>query len=493
MTADTTNHPVTTRPPVEGRARIRRATVLVGFVVLAVATGVAHGADRQSMVHDDRPHVAGSLTRVAHDTADERCPTRPRFNSVIDTDGGTSFNYRPRQGQVVIGAREKGTARVRALMQTPSGRARLPRIELSTDHVVDERRLPWFAQKIGPRRVVTAILANADSGGYSGVRLAYAPKKGTYAKLILPPGTVRNMSPACAGTVGYPTIYAQNIRRGVTVTGISPVSEDRVPAPLRAGTSRSAPPAVPAAPVAQDPDLPWTPESATDSGPAFRLVLGIPSDQQEPAGAVAAIRHEAEQVTAWFGRQTANGAGPRWVRDGYGRIAVRVVHLPRTTAEYNAGDHDPVLEDVSAAERPTQGIVADVVWINAGLPSSHPCGIAASYRIGSGPWTPQGAVLWQSACNISPSATSVWPNGGAYVLAHEMTHLFGATHECAPHHDGTGHVTDSGKDIVAAHGLPIDWNDLQLDPGYDDYMFTNNECDITRSPMWTMTPTRVNR
>jgi len=140
-----------------------------------------------------------------------KCPTRPQFNSIIFKDGVTSFYYRPQPGQEIRGARRLGTAKLKALLDTPKGRSTLPRLEYTTATPVDARRLPWFARKIGPNRVVTAIMSDATSSAYSGVRLAYPPKKGTYAKLILPNGTVQTLRADCPKVTGYKTIYAQNI------------------------------------------------------------------------------------------------------------------------------------------------------------------------------------------------------------------------------------------------------------------------------------------
>jgi len=139
-----------------------------------------------------------------------QCPTRPRFNSVIYRDGVTSFYYRPLAGQSILGARRFGK-RLPGMLNTAVGRSRLPRVEYTTAKPVNARRLPWFARKVGPRRVVTAIMSNADASKYSGIRLAYQPKRGTYAKLILPSGSVRSLVKGCPNITGYRTIYAQNI------------------------------------------------------------------------------------------------------------------------------------------------------------------------------------------------------------------------------------------------------------------------------------------
>ncbi len=158
---------------------------------------------------------AGSASTWTSTSATAQCPTRPRFNSVIYADGVTSFYYRPQSGQTIRGARRSGAA-LRGMLGSPSGRSRLPRVEYATAVAVNEKRLPWFARKIGPRRVMTAIMSDASSGAYTGIRLPYRPASGTYAKLILPNGTVHSMATGCAGVTSYGTIYAQNIMVGRT-------------------------------------------------------------------------------------------------------------------------------------------------------------------------------------------------------------------------------------------------------------------------------------
>ncbi len=156
------------------------------------------------------PAPPGPGTTPPRSAGGATCPTRPRFNSVIYRDSVTSFYYRPQPGQTILGARRHGT-RLRAMLRTPAGRSRLPRVEYTTAVLVNAGRLPWFAKKVGPRRVVTAVMSDASASGYSGIRLAYRPAPGTYAKLILPNGTVRTLAQGCPKITGYRTIYAQNI------------------------------------------------------------------------------------------------------------------------------------------------------------------------------------------------------------------------------------------------------------------------------------------
>ncbi len=147
---------------------------------------------------------------ITYTVAGPACPTRPRFNSIIYRDSVTSFYYRPLPGQTIRGARHLGK-RLPTMLNTPRGRSLLPRIEYTTARPVDAKRLPWFARKVGPNRVIAAILTNTDSTRYAGIRLAYRPKPGTSAKLILPTGTVQTTFTDCPTTTGYDTIYSQII------------------------------------------------------------------------------------------------------------------------------------------------------------------------------------------------------------------------------------------------------------------------------------------
>lgn len=240
VTADGTPLDVTVHPVANGYgdntivadvvipAALRAAKADTTFVMTVSDVSVSSSSppltltSRTIAFDPDAPIVASPSASSAGDTSvspastpttpvTARCPTRPRFNSVIHSDGVTSFYYRPQPGQTVRGAGRHGAAALRRMLLTPAGRSRLPRVEYTTTGVVNERRLPWFAKKIGPRRVTAAIMSDASPSAYSGVRLPYRPAPGTYAKLILPGGTVTTTAAGCPKVTGYGTIYAQNI------------------------------------------------------------------------------------------------------------------------------------------------------------------------------------------------------------------------------------------------------------------------------------------
>jgi hypothetical protein len=97
------------------------------------------------------------------------------------------------------------------------------------------------------------------------------------------------------------------------------------------------------------------------------------------------------------------------------------------------------------------------------------------------------SVVFMAQCDIYPSATSAWPEAGTYVVAHEMTHAFGAVDDCAPHATGDGHTGDDPRDVLYSGPDARDWSSITLDPGHDDYFGTNRtDCyDIARSPLWS--------
>ena len=133
-----------------------------------------------------------------------KCPTRPAFNSVLNKDSTVSFYFKPQKGQTIYGTRNL------KLLNNATGRSKISRIEYVPAKTVNEKSLPSFARKVG-KKVVVAITGIARSDQYKGVRLKYSPKKGTYAKLILPKSSIKNTNISCT-PVKIVTIYAQNIK-----------------------------------------------------------------------------------------------------------------------------------------------------------------------------------------------------------------------------------------------------------------------------------------
>ncbi len=133
-----------------------------------------------------------------------KCPTRPAFNSVLNKDSTVSFYFKPQKGQTIYGTRNL------KLLNNATGRSKIPRIEYVPAKSVNQNLLPAFARKVG-KKVVVAVTGVSKSDRYKGVKLKYPPKKGTYAKLILPRNSIKNTIGGCPQPK-LGTIYAQNIQ-----------------------------------------------------------------------------------------------------------------------------------------------------------------------------------------------------------------------------------------------------------------------------------------
>jgi hypothetical protein len=222
--------------------------------------------------------------------------------------------------------------------------------------------------------------------------------------------------------------------------------------------------------------------SGPQPGNSFRAVYALASGQTAVAGQVPAIVNDIKVVNGWYATQTDNSVQPRWVRrknpDGsLGDPTVTTVRLPHPASAYTGADGIKALvDDLKATAPPASDSEKTVVWIEAG---DYACG-----QTGFGV-----SVVWESTCDIHPATSDTWPFGGSYLVAHEMTHNFGAVPSCAPHYDGSAHVNDDPRDVLYQGAMARAWNDQQLDPGHDDYYDAGRaDCaGIEGSPYWTMT------
>ncbi len=217
--------------------------------------------------------------------------------------------------------------------------------------------------------------------------------------------------------------------------------------------------------------------SGAVSSPAtsFRAVYALASDQTASPTAVAAITNEINQVNAWFATQTQGNVQPRWIRSAGGAPTVTTVKLAHTAAQLAAaGTFDRITGDLVAAAPLASPTEKTVVWIDIG---AYACGETSGNT----------TILYEAACGIYPATNTVFPAGGTYLLAHELTHNFGAVPDCAPHADGTGHVNDNNSDILYQGPSGRNWAALTLDPGHDDYYLTGKPAcpGIESSPFWT--------
>lgn len=189
----------------------------------------------------------------------------------------------------------------------------------------------------------------------------------------------------------------------------------------------------------------------------------------------AGIAHEVELAVAWFRSQAGNV--PRFVRAGTA-IDVRTAKVSVTRAAFEAMSFSSQVGAIraAAAASPDQYIAAFVDADDATA-----CGRSGGDLI---MYTDTGST----GCPARPTiATTAFPFGNSYLIAHELTHSLGAVPACAPHADGSGHLNDDPRDVLYSGPVARDWGNLTLDPGHDDYFRTGRtDCtDIDHSPLWT--------
>lgn len=222
-----------------------------------------------------------------------------------------------------------------------------------------------------------------------------------------------------------------------------------------------------AAPAPQDP---------IDPGNTFRAVYALAADQtvtpRFAAGIVAAIK----AVNGWFATQTFGGVQPRWLLDASGAPQVRVVTLPRTKADYSSeGGPSRLRDDLLAIAPLAAPGQKSVVWADVDYPGVDACG-----------FTSKGITWIYSSCFESVTPTA-WPNHGTTLVAHELTHNFGAAFDCSAHSPDKSHVLDDPRDILYTGDEEND-DEWVLDAAHDDYYGSGPACgDIATSPFWTRT------
>ncbi len=212
---------------------------------------------------------------------------------------------------------------------------------------------------------------------------------------------------------------------------------------------------------------------------SFRVIYALPSDVAADPAIVSGIPHEIDLVAGWFAGQTG-GHQPRFYAPG-GTLALDTVNLGITRAQLE-GAANPLTTLATTLHSLGYGTSGETVVAYVAS-KGIACGITQD---NNGAATT--VALWMPACDIYPSAsTPSFPYNATYLAAHEITHAFGAAPDCAPHADGTGHVSDDPRDVIYGGPLDRDWAHITLDPGHDDYYGHGRaDClDIARSPFWT--------
>lgn len=252
-------------------------------------------------------------------------------------------------------------------------------------------------------------------------------------------------------------------------TGVSSTFTITVTAP---GSTPTTPPAQTPTPGPTPTPIPTT--SATRN--AFRILSVTAADQSADPAHPAAIRNTVSAAEGWFATQTTGGVRPRWQRDAAGAVSVQLVQLPSPLTTYAPMSFSQLRAAIEAAA-PTPSGQKTLAFFNVNATGA--CGTTGGGM----------SLITEATCDIHPSPTLGWPYGASYLVAHELTHNFGAVPSCAPHAGGGGHVLDDPRDVLYAGAAARDWNNITLDPGHDDYYATGNAAcpGIEASPFWTAT------
>ena len=207
--------------------------------------------------------------------------------------------------------------------------------------------------------------------------------------------------------------------------------------------------------------------SAAASPSEIQAVYVVASDVAAITNRQSDIAANVETVQAWFADQTG-GRMPVFATDAAGKIAVPVVTLTESKSTVATTTGDSTFATQIEAQVPA-ATNRRLFIIYEGTESSGACGYSGSLL-----------VIPTENCGIFPNASSAFPYGITYLMAHELTHLLGAVSSCAPNYVSGGHVGGDNRDILfqPTSGNPRDWSNLMLDPGNDDY-FNHGRSDCT--------------
>ena len=326
-----------------------------------------------------------------------------------------------------------------------------------------------FRGKVGPRRVRKVLLQQRVGKRWMPRATAKSSRRGAFAfKVKLNTAGTAKWRVLVAKTSRFKGATCSSVNVTVTTgTGSTEMGNDMPGGTTGPGTGGPTDPPT-------DP-----PATGTQAPNTFRAIYAVASDETPIAGRTAAIAANIKAVNGWYASQTTGNVQPRWIRSSDGEIAVTTVKLANPASYYDGPDAtNRVRTDVLAASPATASPQKMVVWIEGGMTVSG-CGVTGSNI----------SIIYRARCDITPDASDTFPFGATYLLAHEMTHNFGAVPSCAPHSGGGGHSNDDPRDVLYQGPQPRDWNNQMLDPGHDDYYATGNAAcpGIEASPFWTAT------
>ncbi|MDD2858556.1 MAG: hypothetical protein PHU75_07760 [Candidatus Nanopelagicales bacterium] len=199
----------------------------------------------------------------------------------------------------------------------------------------------------------------------------------------------------------------------------------------------------------------------------FQLFYVYAADRAPVAARPAAIQHIAAQVDTWLAAQIGGGLSPRFVTGADGRPTVLSIRSSLKSSVLNKR------EDISYDAMPSyvaRGLVKSKVLPIFMIEGEQDYDACAWYWDGdNGPY-----ISFPLAnCDIIPTVDDDFPDYGSYTLAHEIVHALGAVDDRAPHEDGTSHIKGDPQDLMmGGEWDEVDWDNLTLDPGHDDYLRT---------------------
>jgi hypothetical protein len=208
------------------------------------------------------------------------------------------------------------------------------------------------------------------------------------------------------------------------------------------------------------------------TGKQVHVVYAIASDANDDSlDTSGKIETSVKSWNKWLATQTG---GKELRVDTYagGHVDVTFLKLARTSAELGAAgtnlrnnlEYHLLARDFDNVDK--------VYLVYYG-------GIGDGTSCGSGAWPPTlhgtvGALYLLSAggpCNAATLGNDP-PQYWEFLGVHEALHTLGLAGACAPHHNGTGHVSDSPADLMYRGNQP--WAPATLDVNHDDYFGVGN-------------------
>ena len=221
-------------------------------------------------------------------------------------------------------------------------------------------------------------------------------------------------------------------------------------------------------------DMGWANPNPDGDSVAVQAVYAVPDGESPVSTRRDGIADGVSAAQKWFRSQT-NGRHPVFARIG-NSIDVKAIRVGAPPTVREPGHSEAMVAEIRAT---------------LGLPPYVPLFIFIEGRFGtygSCGWSSKNFIMVPIAnCRLTfeVGARAQWPYGSSYITGHELTHLLGAAPKCAPNNDGGGHVTDDDGDVIWQGSGSLDWTNLQLDVGHDDYyMHGRDDCfDIANHPL----------